>query len=479
MASDPRLLFPESPTWRAAGSKQNILGSELVIYEPNTPKWDDFPAQLEFELASNRAYLFGPLTRFNVYGTFQKQETENGNWVPMAAGDEEKVMLAPNWWELLYREIAVYQGNKKICTTDEAQHIWPHLNAYLLGNMDKLSKKVLCPHPASPGHCVPGPNKLWNHDSAEWKDYGKQVFCNASFNFDYTPLHVFPFFQNADSLVGGKFPCAVPMSLVGKLEVRLTFNSNQDAIFKKKTPTDITKYRFDMEMLQLCIEEARLSPAYEKQLSMSKRALPYAGVTKLMLAETIPASNMYHKTRFDDIPTPEGLFVFALPKETIGGAWKFDTNTDGKVFRPLNIREMSLSYNNDTYAHREPNLGMVENKFMEVKQYFDHLISPPFGMPLDPDKVTLDMVKNCGSASAYPHVYINLCNFADKSRLVPANQDGSILSKNADLDIQIKFGSGGASENVTYFFYLFYTDVNQMLDLKSKTFSSPYNMKLS
>jgi hypothetical protein len=89
------------------------------------------------------------------------------------------------------------------------------------------------------------------------------------------------------------------------------------------------------------------------------------------------------------------------------------------------------------------------------------------------------MVKNCGSASAYPHVYINLCNFADKSRLVPANQDGSILSKNADLDIQIKFGSGGASENVTYFFYLFYTDVNQMLDLKSKTFSSPYNMKLS
>jgi hypothetical protein len=102
-----------------------------------------------------------------------------------------------------------------------------------------------------------------------------------------------------------------------------------------------------MESMQLCVEEARLSANFDATFTKkSSRILNYPGVTKLMLAETVSANSMFHKTRFLDIAASEGMFIFALPKDVIGGTYKFSSNTDGKIFRPLNLKEVSLSFDN-------------------------------------------------------------------------------------------------------------------------------------
>ena len=470
-----RFLFPPPPSW-TVGETQKILGTELTIYDPVTPQWDEFPPQVEWNLTSNRVFLFGPNTKFRIHGTFQKQTDGAGNWVPMVDADKTAVMLIPNWWDHLTEEIAVYPGNSRIQTSDEGRHVWPYLNAFLYSHMDKMSKKLLCPHPTSPGHCVPTGNNAYTHTSNEWLDYGTRVFNGLEFSFDHTPLHMFPVYQNAEYLVNGNFPCALPMPVLGRLDIRLTFGRNQSGIFRKLAPvTNTTNYRFFLEKIQLCVEEARLSPTFEKNFLKSNRTFYYPGVTKLMLAETITATSMFHKTRFMDVACPEGIFIFALHKDVIGGTAQYQlTNADNKVFRPLNLRDVALTFANETYAQREPNFGMLENDFVEVKQLLDHLVSPPFGMPMDPDKLTLDLVRNCAANSAFPHAYINLCNFAAKTRITPVNKGGEIVVNRSNLDINLKFKTGGATADVTYFIYIFYTDVNQMLDMKTKQFSSPY-----
>ena len=205
-----------------------------------------------------------------------------------------------------------------------------------------------------------------------------------------------------------------------------------------------------------------------------KNLLPYAGVTKIMIAESIGASLLTHKARFQNVAFPEGLFVFALPQKCIAGTYPYQENADGNVFSQHNIEAIQLTYNSQPLYTRDPNISMVEDNFMEVKQMIDHLATPPFGVTMDPKKVTLNSVKSGGKNTTYPHVYINLCNFNDKTRLVPLLNDGSVMAQNHDLDLTVNFKTGGATANVTYFFYLFYTDINMVLDLKNNKFYSPY-----
>jgi hypothetical protein len=60
---DPRFSFPSAPSWKV-GAKQNVLGTELVVYDPSTPKWDEFPQQVEWNLTSMRVFLFVRMSLF-------------------------------------------------------------------------------------------------------------------------------------------------------------------------------------------------------------------------------------------------------------------------------------------------------------------------------------------------------------------------------------------------------------------------------
>ena len=475
--ADARLAFPEmSFAWRA-GTKQNLLGSDYVTYDPIKPV-EDQPTTVEFEIISNQTLLFGPNTKFQFKIMVQEKEsTTTGEWKDATAADNaDKMVMQPNFMGHLIKEIAVFHANNKLYTTDEARYISPYVDTFLYNYMDPLGKKLLCPQSSHPGNGTPNTIGGWSYDDAgkEWADYSKAILTGKAITFDYVPMHLFPFFQRANFLIEQNIPSPLPMiPVIDKLLVRLSFNDKFDNIFKKKAGNN-KLYRVIIDSVQLLVEQARLNPHFERTFYSRKNQLPYAGVTKIMIAESIGASLLTHKARFQKVAFPEGLFVFALPQKCIAGTYPYQENADGNVFSQHNIEAIQMTYNGQSFYTKEPNFSMVEDNYMEVKQMVDHLATPPFGVRMDSKKVTLDSVKSGGKNTPYPHVYINLCNFNDKNRIVPLLNDGSVLAQNNDLDITVNFKTGGAAANVTYFFYLFYTDINMVLDLKNKKFYSPY-----
>ena len=474
---DARLSFPDmSFAWRA-GTKQHLLGSDFVTYDPVKPM-EEKPTTVEFELMSNQTFLFGPNTRFQFKVSIQEKESADaGEWTDATAADNaDKMVMQPNFLGHLIKEIAVFHANSKLFTTDEARYISPYVDTFLYNYMDELGKKLLCPQPSHPGNGTPSKKGGWNYDEAgtEWAEYAKLILLGKEITFDYVPMHLFPFFQRANFLVDNSFPSPLPMTPSNdKLLVRMSFNDKFDNVFKKKTGNE-KLYRVVINSIQLLVEHARLSPSFERSLNTRKSLLPYSGVTKIMIAESIGPGLLTHRARFQNVAFPEGLFVFALPQKCIAGTYPYSENTDGNVFSQHNIDAIQMTYNSQSLYTREPNISMVENDFMEIKQMIDHLASPPFGVTMDHKKVHLDTIRAGGKNTPYPHVYINLCNFGDKNRLVPLLNDGSVLAQNHDLDLTINFKTGGATANMTYFFYLFYTDINMILDLKNKKFYSPY-----
>lgn len=74
-----------------------------------------------------------------------------------------------------------------------------------------------------------------------------------------------------------------------------------------------------------------------------------------------------------------------------------------------------------------------------------------------------------GKSSQYPHVYLNLCPSSPDSRMVPIGDNGSCITKTGNLDLTFKFKTEGATADVTYFAYIFYTDVSMLLDMKTSS----------
>ncbi len=103
------------------------------------------------------------------------------------------------------------------------------------------------------------------------------------------------------------------------------------------------------------------------------------------------------------------------------------------------------------------------------------MTAPLFGMTMDPDKITLANIKNGGADTPYPHVYINFGNYGNKSRIQPVTYQMD-LKDERELEVNLIFGPGGATREVTYIIYYFYTDNNLILNLpqQHQTCSSPH-----
>ena len=95
---------------------------------------------------------------------------------------------------------------------------------------------------------------------------------------------------------------------------------------------------------------------------------------------------------------------------------------------------------------------------------------------MNPDEIKRADLKKSFEGTNFPSVYINLCT-EGKQRMVPPQNNGSAIAKDGDLSIGIKFGGTGATQDVTYVIYLFYTDCNMTLDLRTRKFSPYYNLK--
>ena len=470
--SDPRLEYVDLPAWQQH-KQQRLLSTSYVVIEPNN-SLEDTPTQVEFEINNNAPLLFGPMSKFQIEGQFQARATDNDEWEGAQAAEASNVLLAPNWFEMLIKSVDVFHNNQRVSASDEARFIPAHLNAMLYAYMEPTAKKLLCPQPVHPGYCVPVNKDAWKLDAEPYSAYAKQVFANKNITFNYVPNFQFPFYQGSNFLTDGSAPRMVPMQNLGKLSVRFTFFDKQDHIFRKKAG-NTKKYRFAFESFEMILEEARLAPAFERTLLASRKHLAFPGVTRLQLVESIPGGTASYKTRFQDIYMPESLFIFCVHKQVASGTYSFANSTKENVFLPHNIGSVDLSFDGKRFSLKEPHLGNVGEDTIESKNLFDHLALPPFGVSLDQSTVTYAKLKEGGVNSAFPHIYIPLTHYGgDKSRLIPALDDGSCVSKRSDLDIFLKFVMNNSTTDAVYVIYAVYADVAIILDLKNKIFTSPY-----
>ena len=467
---DSRFIYDEVPKWKQ-GQKQFLWGSEYITISPTTKS----PTLYEFELPTGSTLLFGNLSGFYVRGAFQYKENgeDDSSYATVPTTDSANVALVPNWFEHLLKDPQLYHGNMPLNPHDVPRYSDAFLNAYLYAHMYPDTKKCVLPEAHSPGRNVglASADFSLTETASVWQKYSATVFGKNKFEFRYVPMHTFPFVQQPNFCTDGRPPAAVPLEVLQKMSIQLQFKENQSGIFMKKSG-NTKEYRFKIESISLVAEEARINPAMEKSYLNQKSPMYYSGLTKFAMAENINASVQQHKLRFQDIPLPEGLFIFALPKTALSGVITH-TEVSGQVFKEHNISELLLHFNNMPLSIKTPHIGDVGRRVIEIKQMMDHFEHPPFGVVQDPALITLERMLNGGRDTAFPHIYIPLCPSGKETRIVPVGGEGQVVNKNGDLDITLKFGSGGAKD-VTYLAYIFYTDVNMVLDLTTQTFTPYY-----
>lgn len=463
------------------GKTQKILGSDFFRIEPLN-KIEEQPRQIEFELKdSEEVWAMGPNTRFKVRGVFQVMTPKVGEApeVPWAnATDKElnKVILQPNWFDFLIQTIEVFHGSAKINNSSNQRYLAPFVNAWKYNYMHPMQKKLLCPQPESPAYGVPSKVGEWSMDDAEkeWrKNYGPLVFSGKDITFDYIPLDLAPFFQGKNYLEQPQK--ILPMPLLDKITVRFLMNENLAAIFKKKADNP-NLYRFVFTDMKFLVEKLRLSLS-AKNTILNKKLFDYHGVTRIVKTEQITATDLIHKALIQKMLLPEGMFIFAVPKKVLQGTYAYGETTDNCVFPQHNIKSLEFKFGELNYFVNRPNLGMINDNAIESKLFFDYLYSAPFGLHMDPNKIIMSEILSGSKATPYPHVFVNFCNYGDNSRIVPYLNDGSILKLENNMEITFNFDTGGATADVTYLIYYYYTDNNLTLDTSEKKlsfFTSPY-----
>lgn len=471
---DSRFVYGEPPKWRH-GQKQFLWGSEYLTIQPTTKTATLF----EFELPTGSTVLFGNQTGFYISGTFQFKAAAAADttYATVPVDHSSTVALIPNWFDHLIKDIQLYHGHMPLNPHDVPRYSDAFLNTYLYANMYQETKDCLMKEPFSPGRCVgtKSTDFALATEDCIWQKYAAVAFNNKKMTFKYVPLHVFPFMQQPNFCTDGRPPAALPLPSLEKISIQMQLKEDQGGIFIKKAD-NTNVYRFKIDTIELVVEEARLNPSMERHFLNKKGLVYFPGLTKFGMAENVTTGVQQHRVRFQDVPYPEGLFIFALPKTALSGTFT-PTTVTGRVFTNHNIQDLSVTFNNMPLAIKSPNFGEFRMAPIELKQVGDHFEQPPFGVLQNPSCTTRDAIKEGGedsaSINAFPHIYISLCPSGKETRIIPVGADGSIINKNGDLDIAVKFTSTG-SANATYMFYIFYSDTNMVLDMNAKSFSPMY-----
>jgi hypothetical protein len=486
---DQQFEFPPVEKWRQVKDKK-VFATDYIVHTKNHFVGSELsPSLVEFVLKEEEVFAFGPQTRFRITGQFQIQKKDLGLYEACSEDDIAKVVCIPNWWEFLIKELDIFHGNTKVVSSDEGLFITPFVNAWKYAFMNEDQKKILCPEPCHPGYSVPTERstKGWDKDAgSEWTKYAKSIFLGPGkdFHFSWIPLDTQPFFQNSNYFQDGQVQKVLPMPIMAPLLFRFNFIDNQDHLFKVTAVPDAEykpKFRFLLKDFRLVGEHLRLYKPFQNSFLNKRHVVNYPGVTKLIQPVTIPQKSSTYKTKIQQIAMPEGLFIFALPRDVTSGNYSYSSNTDNDVFVKHNIQKINFTYGDESFYLSEPNIGMIRERIIESKIYTDLLLNPPFGMKMNKELITLANIHDGFDATPFPMVYVNLTNFGDKnSRIIPFLNDGSCLSKNNDFEITFTFTADGAPDAVVFFVCAYYTDYNLTLDLKKKgevLFNSPYVKK--
>ena len=463
-------------------TKQIILGTEFEALKPSTKS----SKRYEFELPSDaQSFIrFGRLTRFGIRGGFEfKDSPQSGNetfrTVPL--NDYDKVQLIPNWFEHCIKSVDVCHGNQVIRSYDVPKNGDRFFNSYAYSTMDEDVKRDLYPEPANPVYSVPRKPDGWTMtEGSEWHTYSKEVFGKGFFDFGYLPLFLFPFYQPSDyERRETQRPTVLPMPLLQRMKIILNFEDNFDHIFVK-SENNSKVYRFQIASIQLILENERVQHEYQQSFLNQKDVLYFPGVTKIGSIENIPPGMLYHHFKLDNVMMPEGLFIFALPKSVESGEYPYQRgySATNPIFSRHNIQTLDIKYGGLPFSQRPLNYGIINDHMIGIKQMIDHKRQPPFGLPQDPKATSIKNIENGGENTLFPHIYIKFLN-ENGDRLIPLGADEKILKTPHDLDVTLTFKTGGATPDVTFYAYIFYSDVIMKLNMSSGQFSTHYKHKQS
>ena len=446
--NDTRLDSPGVSNWRV-GSKMQVKGTNLLVLEPTSIT----NKLCEFELASTEVIGFGLLSGFLIEGVFEVK-TPTVDWAPCGEDDGAQIILQPNWFEHLVHKIDVFHINSEINPHDVPIQADPFLNGFIYSFMDQFTKAFLCPEPCNPGRATAVTKEDWKATpNSEYTKYAKAVF-GRRLKFRHIPLFKFPFYQQPNFVMDGKRPTAIPIPQIGNLHIRVYFKDDQK-IFKKSPTATANSYRFRMSSIHLVAEEMRLNPAAERAFLTSKKSINYEGVTKLGMAHNIPAGIFTYTAKLNKVLLPEGIFIFCLLKTVIPGTYDFNTFTDN-IFLPHNIKSVQVYFGGKPFYSKMPTVNDIGHHLSDCKHYFDHLTSPPFGVHQRPSYLDFARMANGSDTSPYPHVYIDLTQGKPDTRLVPVNDQGTIIQTKEFLDVALQFNTTGVTADATYFIYYRY-----------------------
>ena len=482
---DARFVSGNPPKWKN-GQNQKLQGTEFLTIPPSSKSATHY----EYELSGlNSAILFGPCSGFRVKGTFEvkaSKEALDSTYTLIPEDEYAKVQLMPNWFENLVKSVDVFHNNTQIKCDDVPRYADQFVNTYIYSRMDKEVRDYLFPEPHNPGRCVPLKKGGFSKEAdSEWHEYSKTVFNKRAIEFRHTPTHTFPFFQQPEfGAYGSKLPVVIPMSVLEKLTFAINFKESTDCIFKKlgtgpEVLANTKVYRFRIISIDLVVEEARLNVAFEKSLNKRTTPILYQGVTRYGMVENIQAGVLAHRTELPKIDYPEGLFIFALSNKIIGGQFQYQEHPSitGPIFSEHNISSIDITYNGMPLFIKTPNLGHIKDDLVAIRHMMDHKESPPFGIPQDLERLTWESIRDGGVDSDFPHIYLNLCPSKNETRNIAIGDDGKSINNVGEINLHFKFGAGGAKANCTYYIYAFYTDINMVLDMKSKSLH-PYYKKV-
>ena len=468
--------------------KPDLLNSGVRVIQPDQKLLKSDPGsdvnactQLDFNVESERMIECGINTRFEIkFHVERKKEAAGSVWeqIPEADVPEAvtKTMMVPGWIDFLVKQLDIYHNNSLIVTSNEVPYIASYMDRFVDTIQHKKVTKLFAPQEVHPyRYALPmTPNSI-DRTKAPWTDYGPKVLSSlASHRIDWWPRKFF-FMNGLNFIADEGTPRAIPFPNLGggKLNIRLTFCDDWSSLFRTD-PAHKTKYRIVVSSFLLLLDESKLYQSLERKLMTSKALHYFPGVTKTMSHVIIPNNSPTYNVRFSDVPIPEAVLIFCIPKNVANGSYKFSTATDTSWFLYHNIETVDVSFNNMRFYNKDPHIGELNKDMFDYERLRNFMDCTPFGLIPDKAMDQLELYANGSRLTTFPHVYIPLTpRHTRNTRLVPVHDDGNKLEKTGNVDIYTKMVNAGSNPDVTYVFCLINTDYNNVFDAKTKRFSNP------
>jgi len=476
MEQNAQLAFSSYKNFRNA-QRQNVHGFHFVELEPIT-KTDSL---YEFEIGGNHPLMFGPGTGFRVEGHFEyKTDAADAAWAVAPVTEAKKFTLIQNWMDSYVKQVDVWYANQQVACDDMPPFVESYVNTYIYAHMHRKTKRMLCMEKVHPGNGVTVDYGNWKARGTadtttkdDWHKYAANILGVDNFSFVYNPMHKFPFYQDAN-YVHTVQPNIVPIQAMGKMQIRMFLREDTSCLFNIMAANKNT-YRFVLTKLTLLLKEMRLSPSMARTMMAFKGSHYYRGVTKVGICENVRLADFSHRATFPTIDLPEGLLIFCVDKKVLSGTVNFQDMSLDSCFYPHNIKSCDIHFHNQHFFIKEPNFGTFDNYQIKRDQYVRMLNRGPFGLLVDPDKVTFERQ---GEAKdwAFPCRWIDLTESSPHTRLQTVHLESqNVTNKMGDLTIVMNFDAPDGAKDYMYVLVAYYTDTNLQLDMRTKKFYPIYN----